>query len=68
MRSHARTAGIICIAIGLAVLMLVAVIPATSDFESRVTNVAMAMAAVLIVIKGLGFLRKSSLTPKTPFE
>jgi hypothetical protein len=48
--------------------MLVAVIPATSDFESRVTNVAMAMAAVLIVIKGLGFLRKSSLTPKTPFE
>jgi hypothetical protein len=63
-----RTAGIICIAIGLAVLMLVLVIPATSDFESRVTNAAMAMAAVLIVVKGLGFLRKSSRTPKTPFE
>ena len=67
VRNEARTAGIICIAIGLAVLMLALTIPATSDFE-RVSNVVMAMAAVWIVIKGLVFLRKSSRTPKTPFE
>jgi len=67
VRNHARTAGIICIAIGLELLRLVLAIPATSDFE-WVRNVAMAMAAVWIVIKGLGFLRKSSRIPKVPFE
>jgi len=67
VRNHARTAGIICIVIGLEVLMLVLAIPATSDFE-WVRNVVMAMAAVWVVIRGLGFLRKSSPTPKTPFE
>jgi len=48
--------------IGLAVLMLVITMPATSDFE-WVRNIVMAMAAVWIVVKGLGFLRN----PKTPF-
>jgi hypothetical protein len=67
LRNHARTAGIICIAIGLAVLMGVLVSPATRDFE-WVRNIVTAMAAVWIVVKGLGFLRKSSRTPKTPFE
>jgi di/tricarboxylate transporter len=64
---HLRTAGIICIVIGLAVLMGVLASPATSDFE-WVRNVAVAMAAVWIVVRGLGFLRKSSRTPTTPFE
>jgi hypothetical protein len=68
VRNHARNAGIICIAIGLAVLMLVLVIPAATSRFERVMNIVMAMAAVWIVIKGLSFLRRSSPTPKTPFE
>jgi hypothetical protein len=63
VRTPGRTAGIICIVIGLAVLLLVLTMPATSDFE-WVRNIVMAMAAVWIVVKGLGFLRN----PKMPFE
>ena len=64
---HLRTAGIICIAIGLEVLMSVVVMPATSGFE-WMRNVVIAMVAIGVVVRGLSFLRKSSRTPKTPFE
>jgi hypothetical protein len=67
MRNNARTAGIICIAVGLAVLMLVLANPTTSEFK-RLISVGLAMAAAWTVIRGLIFLRKSSRSPKTPFE